>query len=678
LLLCSRSKRFEHCAKTESNLAMSDTVPGLERQVAAMPAQGIVSVAPSATAHAVLRPLGTGEVQIDSPFWSPRRQRNRDVSLWCGADELERSGSLPNLRIAAGRAIGEYRGHVFKDSDVYKWLEAVSWELGREPSERLSEVAARTIELLAAVQGDDGYLNSYCQVVDPAWRFSDLGMGHEMYCAGHLLQAAVAHARSVRDDSLLQIATRLADYLHSVFGPGKRVGVCGHPEIEMALVELYRLTGERRYLELAIEFIDRRGRGLLGPEPFGSQYFQDNEPVRDMHGVIGHAVRALYLGSGVADVYLETGDETLLAATVRQWDDMVATKTFLTGGVGSRERDEAFTSAYDMSPDHAYCETCAAIASIMWSWRLLLATGDVRYADLIERTLYNGFLAGSSLDGRAFFYVNPLHVRERHERAPWYEVACCPPNVMRILATLEHYLATTSDAGVQIHQYVQGAISAELPDGQRFGARVRTDYPWAGTVDISVTEAPERVLTLSLRVPGWCDGATVSINGEAADEHDRDGGQIHLTRAWAPGDTVVLELPMEPRITAPHPRIDAIRGTLAIERGPLVYCVEAADLPAGADIEGITIEPDASLTEARRPDLLDGVITLQLDAEMHDEQARVDGWPYAPADEPFRGAAGAPLELQAVPYYAWGNRGPGAMRVWLPAGTPPASAPADS
>ena len=398
---------------------------------------------------------------------------NREVTLLRGAEELERAGTLDNLRIAAGRASGERRGMVFSDSDVYKWLEAVAWELGREPSAELERLARETIELVAAAQEPDGYLNTWCQVVDPAWRWTDLEMGHELYCAGHLLQAGVAFARAHRrhDPPLGRPSLRRPDR-PDVFGTARATGTDGHPEVEVALVELYRQTGERRYLELADTLTRAAGHGMFADGRFDLDYYQDAEPVRDARSIVGHAVRALYLAAGVTDIYAETGEEALLESMLRQWDDLTAAKTYLTGGIGSRHYGEAIGDPYELPPDRAYCETCAAIASIMWNWRMLLVTGESRFADLLERTLYNGFLSGLSLDGESFFYSNPLQSRNGERRHRWNPVACCPPNIMRLLASLHHYLATVTDAGIQLHQYATSTI--------------RTVVPGAGPVELTV------------------------------------------------------------------------------------------------------------------------------------------------------------------------------------------------
>ena len=415
--------------------------------------------------HCRLSPLGGRELGITGGFWGRRQATNRRVSLSSGYESLQRAGSLRNLElVATGRATDGHRGEYFVDSDVYKWLEAVGWELGRLAAEdggaeQLRLIADRVIHLVEAAQAPDGYLQTWFQLRAPDQRFTDLAAAHELYCAGHLFQAAVGQLRGVGDERLLGVATRFADYIASVFGPGRRDGVPGHPEVEMALVELYRATGTARYLELARFFIDRRGYELLGQVHYGPRYRQDDVPFRQARQVRGHVVRAAYLVCGALDLYVETGDRELLDAAVAQWEDMVSRRMYLTGGVGSRHKDEAFGDPFELPPDQAYCETCAAIGVVMWSWRLLLITGEVRYADLIERVLFNAFAVGVSLDGTSYFYVNPLQVRAGHvdpedgrgraARRPWYEIACCPPNVMRTLSALDHYFATATAEGVQ-------------------------------------------------------------------------------------------------------------------------------------------------------------------------------------------------------------------------------------
>ncbi|TQM42700.1 glycoside hydrolase family 127 protein [Pseudonocardia cypriaca] len=583
--------------------------------------------APTSAARVALRPLGIGDVRIGG-FWADRQQANT-AAVRVGRQRLEDAGNLQNLRIAAGQAEGEAIGPVFADSDVYKWLEAVAWEYARRPSDELLAMQREVTAIVAAAQDDDGYLDSVVQVRHGNQRYTDLPWSHEHYCAGHLIQAAVAQVRCTGDTALLDVAAKLADHLADTFGEDRRHDVDGHPVIEMALVELYRETGDPRHLELARYFVDARGHGLMaayGKEP---TYFSDRVPVREAGTVEGHAVRAVYLTAGAADVAAELGDEGLLEALRTQFDHMIATKTYVTGGLGARWEGEAFGDPYELPTDRAYAETCAAIGGVQWAWRMLLATGDARYADAIERMLYNGFLAGVSLSGTEYFYVNPLQLRSdahadgnrspAHGRRGWFDCACCPPNVMRTLAGLEGYLATHDGSGIQLHQYAPGTVRAG-----EVTLTVETEYPWDGLVRVRVDAAPGPV-RLSLRVPAWADGAT--IDGAPA-------APGYVQAEVAAGEAVELRLPMEVRTTTAHPRVDAVRGCVALERGPLVYAVEQAD--HDIPVDDLRIDPDAPRESEHRPDLLGGVTVV---------------------------TAG---ELTLVPYYAWANRGPAPMRVWIP------------
>jgi uncharacterized protein len=608
-----------------------------------------------------LRPLGPGQARIVGGFLAERQRVNREATIPHGFEQLGRAGPLDNLRLAAG-GDGRYRARAdtsgatfpFLDSDVYKWLEAVGWELGRGPDPGLAAAADQAIGLVAAAQRPDGYLNSYVQVVGDGTPYRDLAWGHELYCIGHLIQAAVAWHRALDDDRLLGIAVRAADRIERDLGPGGREGVDGHPNIEMALVELTRVTGEQRYLALAARLLDLRGRGLLGEGRFGAAYWQDHLPVREAATVAGHAVRQLYLDCGAVDVAVELGDEALLEAARRRFEEMVATRAYLTGGLGSRHRDEAFGDPFELPPDRAYAETCAAIASVMLGWRLLLATGEARYADAVERALYNGVLSGVSLGGTRFFYVNPLQRRTHRaweppghgERAPWYPCACCPPNLMRLLSSWQQYLASSDDGGVQLHQYASADLEAEVAGGA-VRLAVRTGYPWDGRVTVEVTQTPGRPWTLSLRVPGWSRSATLS-GPAGAGPRSAGPGAAELSRRWAVGDTVTLELDLPVRVTEPDPRVDAVRGCVAVERGPLVYCLESADLPPGTELEALRWDPGREPAAAPRPDLGEAVVGIAVPL--------VGPGP----DGPAAVAAGA------VPYFAWANRGAGAMRVWIP------------
>ncbi|WP_330281263.1 glycoside hydrolase family 127 protein [Streptomyces sp. NBC_00588] len=626
-------------------------------------------VRPGADALCALRPATAA---VDGGFWHTRRKVNAHTSLPQGPGLLESAGNLHNLRLAAGTAEGAFQGaYPFMDTDVYKWLEAAAWQLARDPSAEFAADVERIVSLVAAAQQPDGYLNTWYQLVKGGERYQDLRWGHELYCAGHLIQAAIAHHRATGRSELLDVARKFADHIDSVFGPlgsGRPIdGIDGHPEVETALVELYRETGERRYLDLAGYFVDRHGHGLLG----GEAYCQDRVPVREATNVEGHAVRQLYLLAAVADLATETGEPELRAAAERLWHAMTTTKTHLTGGLGAHHEWEDFGDPYELPNERAYCETCAAIASVQWSWRMALLTGGARYSDLIERTLFNGFLAGVSLDGERWLYVNPLQVRDGHtdhggdqsaRRTRWFRCACCPPNAMRLLASLEHYLASGDDEGLQIHQYVTGRYTCGP-----LAVRAETDYPWHGTIALTVEDTPnDRPWTLSLRIPQWCREFRVRCGESTYDQTDApvDEGWLRIARTWAPGEKVVLELGLEPRLTAGDPRVDAVRGCAAIERGPLVYCLEEADHPGGG-LDDLVLDPTRPLAVKHRPDLLGGVTTV-VAAGRRREIPDAGWWPYRPAAGDASATAGEPVELTAIPYYAWANRQDGAMRVWLP------------
>lgn len=638
-------------------------------------------------AAAVLRPLPAGAARFADGFWSRRTHANAARSIAAGLRRLEASGTLENLRLAAGSVQGTYHGKLpFLDTDVFKWLEAVSWQLQQADSGAWSADVAvawsakadEVIALVAAAQQPDGYLNSYVTVVRGGERWTDLPSGHELYCAGHLIQAGIAHRRAAGRENLFGVAVRFADLLVTEFGGGgRRVGYCGHPEVESALVELFRETGERAYLDLAARFIDLRGSGLLGDRPFGRHYFQDATPVRETRHMHGHAVRALYLAAGVADLYLETGEHALLDALSAQFEDLLRGKTYITGGTGARHRDEAFGDAFELPTDRAYTETCAAIALLQWAWRMLLATGDVRYADVFERVLYNGFLAGVSLDGEHFFYVNPLQVRPDSTVGPagrqeWFSCACCPPNVMRTLASLTHYLATSDDEGVQIHQYAAGSIRSPRQDGNGLrGVDVSTGYPFDGTVRLTIPDECAGEWTLSLRIPLWGRGnASIHIDEAAVPERE-SAGYVRLRRAWRGGETVVLGLPTAAHLVTADPRVDAVRGCAALERGPLVYCVEQIDQDVAVDEVALT----GDVREKGSVEIGDlQVPGIELAAHrLPGLEISPEGWPYQPLNADTAADASSELaaaaNLVAVPYFAWANRGFGAMRVWLPLDT---------
>jgi DUF1680 family protein len=658
---------------------------------------------PIAERRSSLRPV-VGP-RITGGFWAQRRRTNAEVCIPQGPALLEAAGNLHNLRLAAGDAEGEYRGpYPFLDTDVYKWLEAAAWQAAEAQDVETAAVGESgrggrvggevdsIIALLGRAQQSDGYLNSWFQVVKGGQQFTDLRWGHELYCAGHLIQAGIALHRATGRVDLLEIARRFADHIDATFGPGKAVdGVCGHPEVETALVELYRETGELRYVDLARYFVDRRGHGLLAPADergggTGPAYCQDHVPVRAAHEVTGHAVRQLYLLAGVTDVAAETGEPELRAAAERLWAEMTARKTYLTGGLGAHHDDEDFGDPYELPNERAYCETCAAVASVQWSWRMALLTGRAKYSDLVERTLFNAVLSGVSLDGERWLYVNPLQVRDGYlttdgdhgaRRVPWFRCACCPPNVMRLLASLPHYFASTDDAGLQLHQYATGRYGGHTVAGT-VSVQVETDYPWSGAVSVTVGESPGGEWTLSLRVPSWCGALRLAVASELAQPVAvPEDGWLRIRRAWSPGDAVRLDLELKPRLTVADPRVDATRGCVAIERGPLVYCVEGVDHPGGG-LDDLVVDTAAGLGATHDPALLGGVTVVHGSARRRRIEKAAGGagagnwWPYRDLDSVGsvngrgHGPASAPFELIAIPYFAWANREDGPMRVWLP------------
>lgn len=642
-------------------------------------------VRPTPSARVRLHPLTPGGARIDGGFWGLRQQRNRRDALRAGHEQLESSGTLQNFRIAAGAAAGEARGMIFQDSDVYKWLEAVAFELGREDDAELRRLMGQVTATVAAAQQEDGYLNSVHQLRHSRGeRYTNLAWNHELYCYGHLMQAAVAQSRSAGDDALLQVALRILDHLTRVFGAGGNEGVPGHPEIEMALVELHRETGRADALDLARSFLERRGHATTSKDPCPG-YFSDRVPVREATTVEGHAVRALYLAAGATDLAIEDDDAELLAHEQRLFATTLATKTYVTGGMGSRWDWEAFGDPFELGTDRGYAETCAGIAAVQWAWRLLLATGDESFADAIDRLLHNAVLPGVSLAGTEFFYVNSLQLREgaiadegrsiAHGRRGWFDCACCPPNVMRTLASLDQYVATSDEAGLQLHLYASGRYSTQVDD-EDFAIEVATDYPHDGTVRIRVLAAPSAEAGLTLRVPAWADGARLE------DPAGADGGDAStplspgahtVRRIFATGEELVLELPISARfVTAPH-RVDASRGAVALERGPLVYALEQADQEGERTVDDALVDPSAPVRE-QRIDALDGVVALDVAGWAAPPPSTVSGeghvpavtqaWPYrawsSTASEP------TPHTWRAIPYYAWANREIGPMRVWMP------------
>jgi DUF1680 family protein len=627
------------------------------------------------------RTLQYGAVKFINGFWAERQSINHKVSLKHGYAMLNKAGNFQNLRMAAGLESGKYSGMNFSDENVYKWLEALAWELGRAPDAELQLLADEVISLLTAVQQSDGYLNSYYQTVEPEGKWSDLDFGHELYCAGHMIQAAIAFKRAVNDERLLQIALRFVDHIEKIFGPGKREEACGHPEIEMALVELSRATGQIKYLQLGQFFVDQRGKKKMrGVGANGPEYHQDHMPVREVEGVIGHAVRQTYLATALADLYMETGEPDLLNTSHRLWADMTGGKFYITGGVGSRYDGESFGESYELPTDQCYCETCAAIGNFFWNWRMLLISGESRYADLMERLMYNGILSSPGLNGTTYFYVNPLMLRNGHYvrlstnpsnentssgRPEWHSVSCCPPNVMRLLSSLPNYFATCDKTGIQIHQYGNMQISIPLTENNPVVLDFETEYPWNGKIKITVAESDRR-WQLALRTPQWCQNFTIKVNG--GDENiTLQKGYATMERSWKKGDTVEVEFTMPPFLVEADPRIDSVRNCVAVQRGPIVYCLEEHDQEPGVNLLDVTIDTGAEIISHKQMELLGSVVTLEITGYLSDRSGWQENNLYRPiVSGSKKKLSDRKLRLTAIPYYAWGNRGLKSMRVWIP------------
>lgn len=634
------------------------------------------------------------DVAVDDDFWSPWIDRNREVTLEHQYDQLEASGTLENFRRAADGKSGGFSGMWFQDSDAYKWLEAASFELAKGEDPNLRERVDEVIELVAAAQQDDGYLNTYFQLVEPEMKWTNLHLMHELYCGGHLIEAAVAHHEATGEESLLDVATAFADHVDDVFGD-EVDGVPGHEEIELGLVKLYRVTDEERYLDLARYFVDLRGhddrlawetvhldeiggheygelpqgRGdeimdaglnlFLEDGEYDGSYAQAHAPVREQDAVEGHSVRAMYLYAAVTELVAEGGDDDweLRATMDRLWENMTTKRMYVTGGIGSAHAHEGFTEDYHLPNDTAYAETCAAIGSIFWNKRLSELTTDPKYPDLIERTLYNGFLAGVSMDGTEFFYVNPLSSDGDHHRKGWFTCACCPPNAARLFASLGQYLYSAVDGELYVDQYVGSTLDTTV-DGVEVTLSQSSALPWAGAVTLEIDA--DGSLPVNLRIPEWCVDASVTVDGEPVEVSAgsaADGGYVTLERDW---DDAVVELAFEQEVAflRARPAVEADAGRVAVKRGPLVYCAEAVD--ADRPLHQYAVETDGATHATHDPDLLDGVTVVEADATV----PALDGWDralYRPDDETATEAS----DLRLVPYFAWNNREPGSMDVWV-------------
>lgn len=612
------------------------------------------------TPNAVMHPVPIRAVTITEGFWSPRRKVNVERSIPTMYELLDQHGALDNFRRMSGRSKAPRRGPLYTDSDIYKWLEAAAFVLQSGDNPALRSEVDRAIDDIVAAQRPDGYLNTYFVDERADKRFTEMYRAHELYCLGHLLQAAIAYYRATGDRKLLDAGIRYCNFLVANFGPAKRPLLTGHPEFEMAAIELYRTTGDRHYLDLAGYLLSGVETERLHLTPAQTTYLFSGIPFTSRTALVGHAVRAMYACSGATDYYAETGRSDYRQTLDTLWTDLTMRKMYITGGVGSREDGEAFGDAYELPNDQAYTESCAAIGNMMWNFRMLATTGESKYADVMERALYNGINSGMSLNGTTYCYRNPLATSGTEQfRNPWYDTTCCPPNLERTLASLPGYMYATSRDGVYVHLYDNSELNWHLEDGTPLRLVQHTKYPWEGRVLITISPAQDREFTLRLRIPAWSATTTVLVNG-AAGTVPKAGEYLAVRRRWHAGDRVELNFDMTPRLVAANPLVAEDTGKIAVVRGPLVYCLEQPDQSAPVG-DLLFTRPGAPF--ANRPeDILGGVVMLA-----HDGLAFTDPLTNAPLYASLRAASERPVkgvELRFIPYYAFANREPAAMTVW--------------
>lgn len=639
------------------------------------------------------------KLTVSDPFLGQYQRLVRDVVIpyqWDALNdripEADPSHAIENFRIAAGRQAGEFYGMVFQDSDVAKWLEAVAWSLCQKPDPDLEKTADEVIELIAAAQCDDGYLNTYFTVKSPLERWTNLAECHELYCAGHMIEAGVAFFQATGKRRLLEVVCRLADHIDRVFGPGENQlhGYPGHPEIELALMRLFEVTQQPRYLALVNYFVEQRGtqphfydkeyekRGqtsywnTYGPAWMvkDKAYSQAHQPLSEQQAAIGHAVRFVYLMTGVAHLARLSQDERKRQDCLRLWQNMAQRQLYITGGIGSQSSGEAFSSDYDLPNDTVYAESCASIGLMMFARRMIEMEADSQYADVMERALYNTVLGGMALDGKHFFYVNPLEVHPKilkfnhiydhvkPVRQRWFGCACCPPNIARVLSSIGHYIYTPREEALYINLYIGNSV--EIPVGNdALKLRISGNYPWHEDVTIAI-ESPLTVQhTLALRLPDWCPDAKVTLNGLAVEQVTRKG-YMHITRRWQEGDTLTLTLPMPVRRVYGNPLVRHVAGKVAIQRGPLIYCLEQAD--NGEELHNLWLPEVSKFAVFEGKGLFAHKMLIQAEGlkQSAADATQTSLWHYDTAPGSW-----LPHMLTFIPWFSWANRGEGEMRIWI-------------
>ena len=627
------------------------------------------------------KPVRFVDVALEGQFWRERLETVLTRTIPSQHIQLSKHGILESLTLPNPppplrfpRNEHNFTVQVFWDSDVGKWIEAASYALSHRRDADIEAKIEKIVDDLQRAQASDGYLNCWYLQREPDKRWTNLRDNHELYNLGHLLEGGIAYFLATGRRRLLDILERYVEHVRKTFGsnPGQKHGYCGHQEIELALIKLYRLTGERKHLDLAAYFINERGRQphyfdqeaiARGEDPKdfwakSYEYNQSHKPVREQTKVVGHAVRAMYMFSAMADLAAELNDDSLKRACEVLWADVMSSKIYITSGLGPAAANEGFTEAYDLPNDTAYAETCASVALIFWAQRMLHLDLDGRYADVMEQALFNGALTGLSRDGEHYFYSNPLDSDGRHSRWAWHTCPCCTMNSSRLVASVGGYFVSASDDAVAFHLY--GGISTTLtPAGTKVFLREISTYPFSGSIKIEVGPESPATFTVKLRIPGWANDVSASVNGAAVDvKAFVTNGYLSITRSWHAGDTIALDLPMPPQRIYAHPAVKENVGRVALKRGPLVYCVEEADNPGG-HVQQLQLPQDAEIVAQNRDDLFDGIVTLTAPAE----RIEAKDW----ADDLYRTSPPVRSEskLIALPYYLWNNRGSGSMQVWI-------------
>lgn len=577
-------------------------------------------------------PVDFSKVKITDSFWQPRLKTHADVTLSACINQCEKeTNRIKNFAIAAGMEKGKFKGFVYDDSDLYKMIEGASYSLMNNPNPVLEKKLDEIIAKIEGAQLEDGYLMTYFILGNLADRWTNMDK-HEMYCCGHLIEAAIAYYRATGKRVLLDVAIKYADHINRTFGEGKREWVPGHQEIELALVKLYRTTQNSAYLKLAQWLLDQRGHNKGDWK--AKDYYQDLKPVRELSQISGHAVRAMYLFTGMADVASITQDSGYRAALDRLWEDVVEKKMYLTGGIGSSRHNEGFSEDYDLPNEEAYCETCASVGMVFWNQRMNMLKGESRYEDVLERAMYNGALAGISLSGDRFFYVNPLASSGGHHRKAWYGTACCPSQISRFLPSVGNYIYALSENTIWVNLYIGSETKVEI-SGMTVALKQETNYPWEGKVKFYINPRKSDDFKMKLRIPAWCEKYALKVNGKI-EEGKKEKGYAVIKRRWSAGDVVELEMEMAVKVVAADPRVKANIGKRALQRGPLVYCMEETDNP-GFDQLKLTSETDYTVVFEK--ELVGGVVTIT--------------------------ALQGKERIKFIPYYAWDNRETGKMKVWV-------------